>query len=443
MSKAKPVIPARGSPARRAAATALTIACGFLVMLAPSAAQGAVQKIYFRSATTDVTSGVSSITLDAPANTTVGDLLIMDVDTNGGATAFSAPSGWTSIYAGTNYSGGALGGGYTVIAYKVAAAADVGASYVISLGTTRAVGARIADYVGVNTSTPIENTFPTGTNPGGGSGTTLTYPSVTTTVADSVVVLGGVAFRTGTGPTTISTPAGTTSRLNQNESGSSPYITVADFDILKAAAGAVAKTSTVGASSGWGGVSIALDPLTTGALQFAATPTVPSLGTITLNGQAQTTNATMGDFAVDDTTGSASGWNVTVQGNTAAGDSPVFKQYCPNATCGTDTGPGYITGGQTLPAGSLKLNTTGASWSTTGGAGTAPAFQCSSTACSLDASSATKIVSAAAAGGEGPWTTSGFSATSLALSTPTTLRTLTQPGEVYHVDLVWTLGSGP
>ena len=60
----------------------------------------------------------------------------------------------------------------------------------------------------------------------------------------------------------------------------------------------------------------------------------------------------------------------------------------------------------------------------------------------MDSSSATKIVSAAAKAGLGPWSTTGFSSSSLSLSTPTTLRALPEH-EIYHVDLVWTLSSGP
>jgi hypothetical protein len=149
----------------------------------------------------------------------------------------------------------------------------------------------------------------------------------------------------------------------------------------------------------------------------------------------------MNAFAVDDTT-TGTGWNVTVAGNASAGKSAVFKRYCPNATCGSDTGPGYITGGATLPAGSLTLNTTGASWSTTGGSGSAPAFQCNASACPLDAASATKIVSTASGAGLGPWKSSGFTSSSLALASATTLRAL-PASEVYRVDLLWTLGSGP
>jgi hypothetical protein len=121
----------------------------------------------------------------------------------------------------------------------------------------------------------------------------------------------------------------------------------------------------------------------------------------------------------------------------------VFKQYCNSGSAcngGADPANSYVTGGRTLPAASLKLNSTGASWITSGGTG-APAFQCSS-GCSVDAASATKITSAAANNGRGAWSTSGLSGTSLALSTPTTMRVL-PANEVYRADLVWSLNSGP
>jgi hypothetical protein len=182
--------------------------------------------------------------------------------------------------------------------------------------------------------------------------------------------------------------------------------------------------------------------VTAGSLAFSTAPAMPTLSAITLNGQAQTTNTTMSNFAVDDATGSGSGWNVTVNGNSAGGKSAVFKAYCPNATCGTDSGPAYVTGGATLPANSLTLNSTGASFTGQNGTtGTAPTLQCS-TACNVDSASAVKIVSAAASAGMGTWASGGWSGTSLALSTPSTLKTL-QTGEVYRVDLVWTLNSGP
>jgi hypothetical protein len=147
----------------------------------------------------------------------------------------------------------------------------------------------------------------------------------------------------------------------------------------------------------------------------------------------------MANWGVSMTT-TKSGWNVTVAGDTSAGKSAVFKQYCPNATCGTDSGPGYITGGATLPASSLKLNSTGATW--TGNSGTLPSHLCGS-GCAMDTTTAVKIGSATTAVSLGTWSTTGYSATSIAATIPTTVKTLTQSGEVYRVDLVWTLATGP
>ncbi len=42
----------------------------------------------------------------------------------------------------------------------------------------------------------------------------------------------------------------------------------------------------------------------------------------------------------------------------------------------------------------------------------------------------------------GTYQTNGYSATSVALSAPTTIKAL-QTNEVYRVDLVWSLNSGP
>jgi hypothetical protein len=126
----------------------------------------------------------------------------------------------------------------------------------------------------------------------------------------------------------------------------------------------------------------------------------------------------------------------------------VFAEYCPavSAPCGGHAA-GYVGGGFSFAAGSLSLNSTGASWSNdatnSGVGGSAPTFSCNS-GCALDVSSAspTTVASAAAGNGKGPWVTSGLSANSLSLPAPTTVRAL-QPNEVYSLDLVWTLTSGP
>jgi hypothetical protein len=184
--------------------------------------------------------------------------------------------------------------------------------------------------------------------------------------------------------------------------------------------------------------------VTAGALAFSTTPALPALGAITLNGAAQTTNSPMTNIGVADATGAAAGWNVTVIGNTAALKSPVFKQYCLGpAVCGADAGIAYVPTGASLPAGSLNLNSTGAGLTASGGTtGTAPTQQCNAGVCAIDAASATKVISAAAGAGMGTYTTNAYSATSLELVTPSTLKAL-PTNEVYRADVVWTLTSGP
>jgi hypothetical protein len=184
--------------------------------------------------------------------------------------------------------------------------------------------------------------------------------------------------------------------------------------------------------------------VTPGSLTFVAAPDVPNLPGLTLNGQAQTLNAQMNNFTVSDATGAAAGWKVTVSGDNAGGKSEVFKQYCPNATCGTDSGPGYVPSGATFAANSLTLDSTGASFNAQNGTtGTAPTHQCNA-GCFVDAPSASpvKVVSAATSAGMGTYATTGYTATSLAFAAPSTVKAL-QTNEVYRVDLLWTLASGP
>ncbi len=178
-----------------------------------------------------------------------------------------------------------------------------------------------------------------------------------------------------------------------------------------------------------------------GALAFGDVPALPSLGSIELDGMAQTTTAAMTPFTVVDATGSGSGWNLTVEGEPGAGRSAVFAQFCPQAKCGNDP-EGYVAGGQTLPPGSLTLTTAGAGFAgRSGSTGTAPSLRCA-TACDVDSGGPVTVASAAREAGLGTWIATGFAPTSLALTTPSTLKPL-PAGEVFRVDAVWSLTSGP
>ena len=192
--------------------------------------------------------------------------------------------------------------------------------------------------------------------------------------------------------------------------------------------------------------------VTAGSLALTGNPVVPVLPNLTLNGNAQTLNATMSGWTAVDSTGSGSGWNLNVIGDSSAGKSAVFKEYCTDGTAtngcstavGGAAGPGYVTTSpQTLAANSLKLNSTGATMTAGGGStGTAPTHLCSA-GCNLDTASAVKVGSAAANAGMGTWTAGGYSATSIALTAPTTIKAIGTGNKVYHVDMIWTLASGP
>jgi hypothetical protein len=213
-----------------------------------------------------------------------------------------------------------------------------------------------------------------------------------------------------------------------------------------AVAAAVAATMLAATSSAFAATSndTTQFAVTAGTLSFSTAPDVPNLPALTLNGQAQTLNATMGNFGVSDGTGSGAGWNVTVAGDNAGGKSSVFKQYCTQAGgCGADPF-GYVTSGLTLAQNSLTLNSTSAGFTAQNGTtGTAPTHQCNSP-CSVDAAPASpvKVVSAAVGAGMGSYITNGYTATSIAAAAPSNIQAL-PTNEVYRVDLLWTLGSGP
>jgi hypothetical protein len=408
-------------PSNASALIALAVA---ILLLSAGAADAA---IYYRTSTTvENGSGSTSIAMTVPSGVASGDLLVSSVNA-GGTGAITAPAGWTSIVSGAGT------GHYGTLHYRVATAADVaGASYTWTLGSSRKATGGIISYVGVDTSsvgTPSATA---------NSSTTITFNSVTPAVANSLVFLGGSTFN-GSSAVSLTPPGGVTTRLNFATSSGGSQMRSYSGDFIHPSATATGnKTGTIAPSSGWGSAMVAFRPAA-GTLAFDVAPDAGTLPGVILNGQAQTTTSPMSNFAVDDTTGSGSGWNVTVVGDGSGGKSAVLKQYCTQAGgCGADPF-GYVAGGRTLPTGSLKLNSTGASF--TGANGTAPTFQCG-TPCSVDAAAATKIASAAAGAGLGPWQTTGFGASSLSLSTATTLRAL-PANEIYRADLLWTLSSGP
>lgn len=415
-------------PSHASAFLALVVA---LVLVAAGPVPDADAATYFRAETTsdNGSGGAATLTINVPAATAAGDLMLAVV-TSANTTAPATPSGWTKeTTASTSFGSGSM-----TVFTRIASAAEP-ASYSWTLGGTFEASGAVGTYVGVNTASPVQVEAV-----GSGNSKSAQAPSVTTTAANTLVVT-ALSYN-AVGVITVTPPPGTTQRGAVLSPGGFFGTVAADF--LQATAGATGvQAFQLQSKSPYAAATIALAPASASAITFGSAPNVSSLPAVTLNGQAQTVTAAMSNFEVDDASGSApgtsaSGWNVTVTGDSGGGKKPVFTRYCPNATCGSDTGPGYPAGGASLAANSLTLTTTGASFS--GGLGTAPTFQCAA-GCAVDAAASTKIVSASASGG-GLWVTSGFTASSLQLSAPTTVRAL-PASEIYRVDLLWTLNSGP
>jgi hypothetical protein len=181
-----------------------------------------------------------------------------------------------------------------------------------------------------------------------------------------------------------------------------------------------------------------------GSLGFGASPGLPGISTLVSDGPAQSISSRAANFEVSDASGTGLGWSISVSGDNAPGKSPVLRQYCPAPKCGDDAGPGYVVDGSTLPPDSLTLDSSGATFRpVAGSSGPGPAHQCNA-GCFVDAppSSPTKIVVAASGTGMGTFRTTGFSSSSVRLAAPVNTRGL-QNGELYRVDLGWTLNSGP
>jgi hypothetical protein len=407
-------------------ASALLVTLAVAVFASPAHAA-----TYFRGETTNQngSGGATTLAINVPSGTIAGDVMVATI-TSANTTAPATPSGWAKV-AGASTS---FGSGSLTVFTRVAGSGEP-ASYSWTLGGTFEASGTIGTYVGVDGTTPVATS-----SVASGNSKTAIATSVTTS-ANNTLVIAALSYNS-VGVITVTPPPGTTQRGAVLSPGA--FMGTVDADFVQTTAGATAAQSyQLSSKSPYAAAQIALKPASPGPLGFAVAPDIAALPSVTLNGQSQTVTAALTNFEVDDASGttqgaSSSGWNVTVSGDASGGKSAVFKRYCPNATCGSDTGPGYPAGGASLPAQSLTFFSTGASFA--GGSGTAPAFQCGS-GCAVDASSGTKVVSASASGG-GLWSASGFAANSLQLSVPTTLRVL-PASEVYRIDLVWSLNTGP
>jgi hypothetical protein len=274
---------------------ALTIAIAPPVAAPPAAP--AYQSFAVANSATDVT----SITVSKPSGTASGDLLIGVVVTDGNAGTFTPPSSWTLINAGTADPGGIADQVTLGAWYKIAGGSEP-ASYQWTWTNSEAVYAFIIRITGHNSSNPI-NVWGVATGSSTGTSITITCPTVTTTVNDTLVLrifgadramlLG--SYPTGHTGITFGSSSGDNTTMYQCTGGAA-YKTQA----TAGATGTAAFTATpnVSATEEWRALTIAIAP-PAAAPDISNLPTSKNFGTVIENANYWS-NGSAPTFPLDD-----------------------------------------------------------------------------------------------------------------------------------------------
>ncbi len=208
--------------------------------------------IAFRAASTVSGNSVTSIAPAKPSGTVEGDVIWALLAWDDDGRALVLPSGWTLA----EDSGDVGGSAPRLAAAWKAAGGSEPSSYTFGLGSGGGVdmSAVLVAYSGVDPTAPVDVD---GHLVDLGADADFDAPSVTTTVENARVVVAGANDRV----TTISTPAGTTSRgAVESVSGINASLRVADFDQATPGATGV-KSFTAGLVSGSRvGLTVALRP---------------------------------------------------------------------------------------------------------------------------------------------------------------------------------------
>ena len=203
--------------------------------------------VVFRGAMSN--SGTDAVYLVVPSGVQAGDVLVAQVSNYGGVfSGVIAPSGWTLV--GRATSGGAV---TEAVYWKIAGSAEpvyYGFSLSGSPGVQMAGG--MAAYGGVDRTAPV-NAFGTAT----GAGATASTPSVTTTVANTVLVH-SVSKRRDDLPA----PAGTTQLWRQaSGNGSSSEDSTGSYESFAGPGSTPVRTTSTGFTSEWVTHTMALRPV--------------------------------------------------------------------------------------------------------------------------------------------------------------------------------------
>ena len=232
------------------AASAVLVAAVLIIGLA-TPAHAAVAHV--NTASGNNGGGSNSLTINNPS-TAPGQLLILVVTVRD-TSSMTSTSGWTNTP--TSGSGVITASGIIQTHHYKFTTASEPASYTFTLASSAKASGVIAAYSGVDTTSP----FNVGAGSSNTSSTTMTAPSITTTIANTMLV---ATYGSATG-TTFTQGSGMTLR-GQNAStsnGAASRTTTGLQDVLQSAIGSTgAKTMTAGNAATNAGYLLALNPST-------------------------------------------------------------------------------------------------------------------------------------------------------------------------------------
>ncbi|ADB73656.1 fibronectin type III domain-containing protein [Geodermatophilus obscurus] len=203
--------------------------------------------------------GASSLQLPTPPGVSPGDVLVAQIGHKGSAT-ITPPAGWTSIRRDIAYRSDNFPQVTSALFWRVVVTGEP-SSATFSLGSAVEMVGGIAAYRGVSTVDAVNAS-------GGrtGTGTTATTPSVTTTVANTMLVDFTTKWQED-----LPAPAGTQQRWKLMSGTGTAHLGVSAGDVTATGTGATATRSSASqtnSSTEWAAQTIALRPT---AQQPAAT----------------------------------------------------------------------------------------------------------------------------------------------------------------------------
>jgi len=218
------------------------------------------------AATGNNDAGGSSLTIGLPAGTTSGDVMVAHVIVRTAGNKITPPAGWNQVLRLDSSSSIA-----TATYVKVAGSSEP-ASYTWSFGTAGQASGGIADYIGVNTTTPVDAShaqYNSSTSNVDNSGVT------TTTANDMLVYAVGITLAT-----TVNVPSGFTEQWSTSSSSSTTSEMSQEIFSSVAATGTIHGTLNGGANSNIT-MLIALEPAPAATPTPTPTPTSPPTPTPT------------------------------------------------------------------------------------------------------------------------------------------------------------------